>query len=598
MPTETQIASMFSARKKRREPLLQAMTQVRQAYHGDLILPMPDMGKEEGSYVANLVQSGIDNIGARVASTVPQIDTYPVDPSSRASIRKARTRKRALLAWWERNELPRLMMARRARHLIAYGCNVMTVRYNSAKPWPVWEMRHPLETYPSDDLSPTDLTPRNVVFHRRVTREYLRGKGWPTPPGTTDQWGGQEKFDLLEYMDATEHVLCVSDPSTRTVTPIMRREHRVGRTPVVVSQRVSLDQPMGQFNQVVGMYGLQAKLMALELIAVEKGIFPDTYLVSRPGEQARYISGPYDGRSGRVNEIEGGDVKEIVSQPTYLATQMIDRLERAQRVTAGIPAEFGGESGSNIRTGRRGDAVLSAVIDMPIKEGQDALAAALEVENELAARVALAWMPDKQLTYIGDFGGRARSKKNLTFTPRQIFGETQVNRVTYPFSGSDIQGQTAIIGQMTGIGLLSTETARHLHPYIDDPESEKDLMQAETIERSLMAGVQQAAATGALPVPRLVQLWALVREDKKELGEAIQQINEEMLEEMKAQQAEQQQGQAPPGMPQPGAGGPLAGVNPMEPESQVQQPEPIRDMASLVTSLRKTSRPLISNRER
>lgn len=591
MPTEAQISALFEARKNKREPLLQKMAEVRQAYHGDLTLPMPDMGKEEGSYVANLVQSGIDNIGARVASTVPQIDTFPTDPSSRASIRRARTRKRALHAWWERNELPRLMMSRRARHLIAYGCNVMTIRHNSAKPYPVWEMRHPLETYPSDDLSPTDLCPSNVIFHRKVTREYLKGKGWPAPEGGS-QWAEGEKFDLLEYMDATEHVLCVSDPATRTVIPILRIAHRVGKTPVVVTQRVSLDLPMGQFNQVVGMYGLQAKLMALELIAVEKGIFPDTYLISRPGEQARYISGPYDGRSGRVNEIEGGDVKEIVSQPTYLATQMIDRLERAQRVTAGIPAEFGGESGSNIRTGRRGDAVLSAVIDMPIKEGQDALAAALQVENELAARVALAWMPDRQLTYIGDFGGRARNKKNLTFTPRQIFAETQVNRVSYPFSGSDVQGQTAIIGQMTGIGLLSTETARHLHPYVDDPEAEKDLMQAETIERTLMAGVQQAAATGALPVPRLVQLWELVRTDRMELGEAIQKINQEMRDEMQAQQAEQQAGQAPPASPQPGAGGPLAGTNPMEPEPQVRQPEPIRDMASLITNIRKTSRPV------
>jgi len=117
---------------------------------------------------------------------------------------------------------------------------------------------------------------------------------------------------------------------------------------------------------------------------LKKGIFPDTYLVSRPGETGRFLDGPHDGRTGMVNVIAGGDIKEVVSSPGYLTNPTIDRLERNQRVTAGIPAEFGGEAGSNIRTGRRGDAVLSAVIDYPVAEAQETFGFALQEENEVA----------------------------------------------------------------------------------------------------------------------------------------------------------------------------------------------------------------------
>ena len=35
--------------------------------------------------------------------------------------------------------------------------------------------------------------------------------------------------------------------------------------------------------------------------------------------------------------ISGGDIREVQSQPGYLTKPTIDRLERAQRLSAGIP---------------------------------------------------------------------------------------------------------------------------------------------------------------------------------------------------------------------------------------------------------------------
>ena len=123
------------------------------------------------------------------------------------------------------------------------------------------------------------------------------------------------------------------------------------------------------------MYQTQARLFALELIAVERGIFPDTYLVSRPGEQAKFVTGPHDGRSGLVNIISGGTLQEAGMNSNLTANNLIDRIERSMRITSGTPAEYGGESVTNVRTGKRGDAILSAVVDFPSQEAQEVLAA-------------------------------------------------------------------------------------------------------------------------------------------------------------------------------------------------------------------------------
>ena len=182
----------------------------------------------------------------------------------------------------------------------------------------------------------------------------------------------------------------------------------IDMVPATVPMRITLDGAQGQFDNMIGMYYQQAKLMSLEVIAVEKGIFPDTYLVSRPGEVGRFLDGPHDGRTGMVNIVSGGDIREVQSQPGYLTNPTIDRLERNQRVTAGIPAEFGGESSSNIRTGRRGDAVLSAVIDYPVAEAQENFAYALEEENKIGMELAKVYRGDTKTTIYVGTGNAAR----------------------------------------------------------------------------------------------------------------------------------------------------------------------------------------------
>lgn len=234
-----------------------------------------------------------------------------------------------------------------------------------------------------------------------------------------------------------------------------------------------------------------------------------------------------------VNIIAGGDVREIQSQPGYLTNPTIDRLERNQRVTAGIPAEFGGESSSNIRTGRRGDAVLSAVIDYPVAEAQEAFAYSLEEENEVAIQLAKAWAGDKTKTI---YVGTGNSSRPVTYTPNKTFEVTE-HVVSYPATGTDLNSLIIGVGQRVGLGIMSKRTAATLDPYIDNPEQEHDQIIAEGLEQALVSGLQQQAASGQIPPLTLSKIMTLVANDKMELAEALNKVTEDALAEQQAQEA-------------------------------------------------------------
>jgi hypothetical protein len=332
------------------------------------------------------------------------------------------------------------------------------------------------------------------------------------------------------------------------------------------------------------MYMLQARLAALEVIAVEKGVFPDTYLVSRAGEIASFISGPYDGRTGLVNVIKGGDIKEVQTNPGFQTNPTIDRLERGQRLTAGIPAEFGGESTTNVRTGRRGDSILSAVIDFPIQEAHELFSEALQVENKIAIAIDKEYFDRPKSFYISIKGAKGR----VDYTPSTHF-DSDVNFVTYSQAGVDLNNLIIGTGQRIGVGTMSKRTAQELDPLIDDPESEHDRVVSEALEAAMLQSIQMQASQGGIQPVDLATIMSLVASDRMELADAIQEA------QRRAQ--ERQAASGPVGAPE----GPVA---PESPEAQVglgagpegaaqpsvgPPPQSLQNLGQMLNSLRNTA---------
>jgi hypothetical protein len=317
------------------------------------------------------------------------------------------------------------------------------------------------------------------------------------------------------------------------------------------------------------MYYTRARLQALTEIAIERGIFPDEYLVARPGENPEILQ-IADGKVGQLGVVKGGDIQTHQSNPGYKTDTALDRLERQERLEGAIPAEFGGESGTNIRTGRRGDSVLSATVDFRVQEAQEIFASSMIEEDKVAIAIEKAyWGSTSKSFFMPGMGGGIKD-----YTPNKLW-ETDFHYVTYSASGADVNSLIVSLGQRLGTGLMSKESAREADPLISDPELEKDRLVAEGIEAALLSSIQAQAAdpNGPYQPDDLAYIASQVQSNKMSLPQAI------MAAQKRAQ--ERQAAMAPVGSPetQPGLSMPGMGM-----EQQPAGPPP-EGMAGLLSQL-------------
>lgn len=597
------VVNLYQDRSALFGPNLERMRMVRDAYNGDTPIPLPELDRQEQSFTANLLNVGLDQMAERVASTMPNVYCPPEKPGQDKSEEFARIRRQAILGWWDQNKM-RLKMRQRARYLLGYGSAPVVITPNSKWQMPEWHVRDPLSCLPAPASDPNDLTPEDVIF------TYTRSWGWLW---SHEQWRPElvrlqrpdrvrhdSAFTVLEYHDsemsftavladnspmrstklyqdsahgtaaypnpgglsggwsATDAGLLTPTHSVRgyigTAKAVVLEEgpNKTGMCNVVIPGRINLDRRMGQFDGVLGMLMMQSRLMALELHAVERGIFPDTYLVGRANSAIpKFLAGPYDGRTGKVNIVQDGDPLQLATNPGFQTLPAIDRLERNARISSGTPAEFGGESGTNIRTGKRGDAVLSAVVDFPQQEAQEILAEALREENVRAIACDKAYFGDSPKSFYSNWAG---ARGQVDYTPNKHF-TSHHNTVVYSMPGADANGTVIGLAQRVGAELLSVKSAMELDPMVEDAAKEHAQRVSEQIEAAVLAGFQQQVSQGQVPLEDSAWVLEQVANHKMSLAEAI------LAAQRRAQERQAAVATAEPGAPE-------APVDPTAPEAQ------------------------------
>jgi len=608
-----QINKMYQERKRDRGALFGRMNEIRNHYNGDIIVPLPELDDMEKAAVPNLIAAGIDQFAMRVASVMPDISYIPVRPGIQVSENKARDRRLANLGWWDMNKMG-IKLRRRARHLTAYGMSAVSlspvsIYHDDKRDMPHWRVRNPLATYPAQMLDPDSMEPSDCIFADRRPLEWLKAN-YPTQMAALYKGdkADHEMFEVLEYMDGNETVIMACgaerrkgdgwtpDPDGHLASTVIleRIPNRAEMCPVVIAGRVTLDRLAGQFDQMLGMYQRQAKLDALDFIATFRNVFPDQYLVSPSNSPTtpRLVQ-QADGKMGIMGVISHGQLDTVHSTPGDSTAAAMDRLERAQRLTAGIPAEFGGESPSNVRTARRGEMVMSNTVDMPIQEYQDIFANSLEAENRRAVAIMKAYYGNRpSMFFMGTDGKIVRPD----YTPNEAF-ETDLSYVKYSMPGSDVNGMVIAIGQRVGTGVMSTQTAREMDPAIEDPIRERDQVEIESLRRAMLAGMEQQATQGSLDPSIIARIAKAKAERHVTLEDAVAKIHEEMQQEQaaKAQQMQEMQQQSmagqQPDMSQAPQMQPGMGISPDNPATQIQQPpQGTQDLSSLLNNLRRPTR--------
>ena len=387
---------------------------------------------------------------------------------------------------------------------------------------------------------------------------------------------------MLEYVDAESLQLIVLGAEDNPGLNVSERAglnalglenipNRTGMPLAVVANRITLDKPRGQFDGVMGMYYTRARLQALTEIAIERGIFPEEYLVARVGENPEILQ-LADGKNGVLGVVKGGDIQQLQLNPGYKTDTALDRLERQERLEGAIPAEFGGESGSNIRTGRRGDSILSATVDYRVQEAQSTFEASMFEEDKVAIAIEKAYWGDYPKTF---FIPSRSSIGQETYVPNKIW-QTDFHYVAYSAAGSDVNSLIIGLGQRLGTGLMSKESAREADPLITDPELEHDRLIAEGVEAALLSSIQQQAVNpqGPYQPDDLAYLTRLVVEQDVTLFEAVKRTDQR-ARDRQAQAMPQGAPETMPGLANPGMGA----------EAPVQGPQGAPPLEALLAQL-------------
>jgi hypothetical protein len=562
MKSVEEIVALYKERLDAQGPILNQMREVRQLANGDVIVPLNELDRNTRSSVANLLVQGLDQMSMRVSSTMPSPYFPALREGQDRSMRLARDRKRAMLAIWDDNRM-NMKMRRRARHLLAYSNSPVFIKPNFDKRIPEWQLRNPLDTFPAPSVDIDNPVPDNCIFtygrtYRWLTQNYGDAINGILRVGNPS-W--DTMFKILEYVCDNEVVTVVLgaektiDPMTGAYSmgaPAVELERVINKTGmplVVVPQRITLDKPHGQFDGLLGMYYTRARLQALTEIAIERGIFPDEYLVARQGDNPEIIQ-IADGKTGQLGVVKGGDIQQLQTNPGYKTDVALDRLERQERLEGAIPAEFGGESGTNIRTGRRGDSVLAATVDFRVQEAQDIFASSMVQEDKIAIAIEKTyWGNSSKSFFIPGMGGGVKD-----YTPNKMW-ETDFHYVSYSAAGSDVNNLIVGLGQRLGTGLMSKESAREADPLISDPELERDRIVAEGIEAALLSSIQAQAAdpNGPYQPDDLAYVAEQVQSNKMSLPEAIMAA-QKRAQERQAAQAPQGAPETMPGLSAPGMG--------------------------------------------
>jgi len=556
-----EIVELYHQRRLAAGPVHEQMRRVRDLANGDVVVPLNELDRNAKTNVANLLVQGLDQMSMRVSSTMPSPYFPPVKEGSENAKKYARMRKKAMLGFWDENRM-QMKLRRRARHLLAYSSAPVFIKPDFATLTPKWVVRNPLDTFAAP-MEDDEVVPENCIFTSRVSASWLLNNYGPLVAdqlrfGRVDS---DARYTLLEYVCGESMQLIVlgaednpeltqSERAGLEAILLEAIPNRTGMPLAVVPKRITLDKPRGQFDGVLGMYYTRARLQALTEIAIERGIFPEEYLVARPGENPEILQ-LADGKSGILGVVKGGDIQQLQLNPGYKTDTALDRLERQERLEGAIPAEFGGESATNIRTGRRGEAVLSATVDYRVQEAQETFANSLLHEDKIAIALEKAYWGDTTKTFF--LSGRTTQGQE-TYTPNKVW-QTDFHYVAYSAAGSDVNNLIIGLGQRLGIGLMSKESAREADPLISDPDFEHDRIIAEGVEDALLSSIQQQAANpqGPYQPDDLAYLTRLVVEQDVPLFEAVSKTDER-ARQRQAQAMPEGAPETMPGLAMPGMG--------------------------------------------
>ena len=425
----------------------------------------------------NMLQSGIDRLAQKI-SGIPQVRVdVPNENESERSKYMAEKLERIVTNYDEKQNL-NLQLAQAARWLPGYGYVAWVITTKMDKngyAYPSAELRDPFDTFPGN-FGP-DQQPRELAVVRRIPRYKLAqiypefaeqilnkdeddtNKGGTAPAypfgtfdtKTTSDWedNTSQGVKIIEYYD--QGGTYVVFPEKSMILDFI--PNVLSTPPFVFVKKMSFDQLKGQYDHVIGLMAMMAKINIMSAIAMEDSVFTETN-ISGEIESGQYRKGRF-----AVNYLAPGtQVSKPQNNIPYQLFQQIDRLERQLRMVGGYPVTDDSQSPNSFVTGA-GLSELNSTMSLMINEYREIIrhgiiemdAKRLELDVVLSYQQGLSKKP-----MAGFFNGAAFSEN---YQPLKDIGGNFTTRRIYGVMAGFDEPQKIVTGlQLLQAGVIDVET--------------------------------------------------------------------------------------------------------------------------------------------
>ncbi len=530
----------------------------------------------------NMLQSGIDRLAQKI-SGIPQVRVdVPNENDSTRSKMMADKLERIVTNYDEKQNL-NLQLAQAARWLPGYGfvAWVMSTKVDkNGFVYPSAELRDPYDTFPGN-FGP-DQQPREMAVVRRIPRYKLaqiypefakeilnpdeddtnKGATAPAYPfgtfdtKTTSDWedNTSQGVKIIEYYD--QGGTYVVFPEKAMILDFI--PNVLSTPPFIFVKKMSFDALKGQYDHVIGLMAMMAKINIMSAIAMEDSVFTETN-ISGEIESGQYRKGRF-----AVNYLAPGtQVSKPQNNIPYQLFQQIDRLERQLRMVGGYPVTDDSQSPNSFVTGA-GLSELNSTMSLMINEYREIIkhgliemdAKRLELDVVLSYTQGVSKKP-----MAGYYAGAAFSEN---YQPMKDIGGNFTTRRIYGVMAGFDEPQKIVTGlQLLQAGVIDVETLQDNIDGLDNIAKVQERIRKNKAENVLFESILARSAQGD---PAATMAVIAIYEYPAEMTDIMRMFytpqEPQMSPEEEAmiqQQMAQQQG-APGGLPAPQGPPSIAGA--------------------------------------
>ena len=570
------VAERISDLREAHQPYLRDRIRIRQIMNGGTGAIAALMGEraaarlgQEDLPVVHLMDSGLTRLAQRLGRP-PDVKVDTASDRDTQKARKEAEKRERIVDGLDYQTKLSLTLPYAGRWLPGYGFTPWVIvegKGRNGAPYAKAEIRNPFDCFPGawgPDSQPEEIAFIRLTSKRRLARRYPIYAGYleskksrpASPfgfgagsgiwaPGRMSWEGpaGRDSVLLGEYIDSSGTYLMALDGNVLLdYVPNM-----LSGPAFALARRPSFDMLKGQYDHVIGLMGMMAKLNVLAFIASEDAVFRETNIIGDlVGEEYRR------GRFATNFFTPGTRVERPSADVSFQIFTQIDRVERQLRIGTNYSVVQDSESPNSFATGRGLDKLTDSA-SANIAEYQTQLRDALEVIDSRR----LEWEEKMYGNRRKRIQANVRGKQiNEEYRPaKDIDGNYQTRRVYGVMAGWDEPEKIVTGLQLLQAEILDVETIQENMDGLENIGRINQRVRKRKTEDRLYDLLSQKAAEGdARAEMALVEIY----QDPDNMEEVLAKFYTPEEPEMSPEEQAMAAGMAPGGPPPELGGAPPA----------------------------------------